>query len=137
MSISSRSLAAVPCRCREGIRAGRHIDADIHEANLPEALDQLMRRAHTGHVTRVEQRLLARGTPTRTPPPAPSVREGREQDLGDTVPGTDEDSLDELDDGLDESPPAGSDAGEDELDSPAPPYTGYEIYDAHEEVLKW
>ncbi|MFI6588591.1 hypothetical protein [Embleya sp. NPDC050493] len=112
-----------------------HTDADVHEANLAEAFDQLMRRARAGRATRTEQRLLARGTPTRIPPPARSAREGRERDLGDVVPGTGEDSLDELDDGLDESPLP--DPCETELDSPAPPYTGYGLYDAHEEALKW
>ncbi|WP_331767843.1 hypothetical protein [Embleya sp. NBC_00896] len=114
-----------------------HTDADIHEANLAQALDRLMCRARTGGATRTEQRLLARSTPTRIPPPARSVHEGREQDLGDSAPGKGEESLDELDDGLNESRPAGSDTDEDELDSPAPPYTGYELYDAHEEALKW
>ncbi|WP_191864105.1 hypothetical protein [Embleya scabrispora] len=80
--------------------AGRHIDADIHEANLAQALDQLMRRARTGQATRTEQRLLACGTPARIPPPARSVREGREQDLCDSVPGKGGESLDELDGGL-------------------------------------
>jgi len=65
------------------------------------------------------------------------VREGRGQELGGTVPGTDEDSLDELDDGLDESPLPGPDADETEPGSPAPPYTGYGLYDTHEEALKW
>jgi len=58
------------------------------------------------------------------------VHEGREQDLGGTVPGTREDSLDE-------SPPRGWGADETDPDSPAPPYTGYGLYDAHEEALKW
>ncbi|WP_331773375.1 Mu transposase C-terminal domain-containing protein (plasmid) [Embleya sp. NBC_00888] len=117
--------------------AGPHTDADIHEANLAEALDQLMRRARAGGATRTEERLLARGTPTRIPPPARSVREGREQGLCDSVPGKGEESLDELDDGLDESPLPGPDADEDEPGSPAPPYPGYGLYDAHEEALKW
>ncbi|MGW1997751.1 transposase, partial [Embleya sp. NPDC001921] len=114
-----------------------HTDADIHEANLAEALDQLMRRVRAGHATRTEQHLLARGTPTRIPPPARSARERREQDPGDTVPGKGEDSLDELDDGPDESPLPAWDADEDDPDSPAPPYTGYGLYDAQEEALKW
>ncbi|WP_321170765.1 hypothetical protein [Embleya scabrispora] len=114
-----------------------HTDADIHEANLADALDQLMRRARSGGATRAEQRLLARGTPTRIPPPGRPVHEGREQDLGGTVPGTGEDSLDELDNSPDESPLPGPDADEDEPGSPAPPYTGYGLYDAHEEALKW
>ncbi|MGW1997895.1 hypothetical protein [Embleya sp. NPDC001921] len=102
-----RTHLAIPARHHD-----HHTDSDNHEANLAEALDQLMCRART------EQHLLARGTPTRIPPPARSVREGREQDLCDSVPGKGEESLDELDDGLDESPPAGSDAGEDDPDSP-------------------
>ncbi|MFJ8747462.1 hypothetical protein ACIRL2_50065 [Embleya sp. NPDC127516] len=110
-----------------------HTDADIHEANLAEALDRLMRRARTGRATRTEQHLLTCGRPTRIPPRARSVHERREQDPGNTVPGTGEDSLDELDDGLDESPLPSPDADEDDPDSPAPPYTGYGLYDAHEE----
>jgi len=58
------------------------------------------------------------------------VHEGRGQDLGGTVPETGEDSLDE-------SPLPGPDADEDEAGYPAPPYTGYELYDADEEALKW
>ncbi|GCE01839.1 hypothetical protein [Embleya hyalina] len=56
-------------RTRRYVRAtaGPHTDADIHEANLADALDRPMRRAHTGRATRAEQRLLACGTPTRTP----------------------------------------------------------------------
>ncbi|MFE5325519.1 hypothetical protein ACFRCG_03775 [Embleya sp. NPDC056575] len=96
-----------------------------------------MRRTRAGGATRTEQRLLARGTPIRIPPPARSVHEGRGQDPGGTVPGTGEDSLDELDDGLDESPLPDPDEDEDEPGSPAPPYTGYGLYDAHEEAMKW
>ncbi|MFE3206340.1 hypothetical protein [Embleya sp. NPDC059237] len=114
-----------------------HADRDRYEADLADALDRLMRRAHTGHATRAEQRLLARGTPTRTPPPARSVRKQWEQDLGDTVCGKDEDSLDELDESPDASPLPGRNAGEDDSGSPAPPYPGYGIYDAQAEALKW
>lgn len=52
-------------------------------------------------------------------------------------PGEGKESLDELDDGLDESPLPGPDADEDEPDSPAPPYLGLGLYDAHEEALRW
>ncbi|WP_331767894.1 hypothetical protein [Embleya sp. NBC_00896] len=112
-------------------------DRDRYEADLADALDQLMRRAQSGHVTRVEHALPARSTPARTPPPARSAHEGREQDLGDMLLGPGEDSLDELDDGCDESPLPGSDSGEDDPDSLAPPYRGLGLYDAHEEALKW
>ncbi|MFJ8746144.1 hypothetical protein ACIRL2_43150 [Embleya sp. NPDC127516] len=126
-------------RTRQYVRAtaGPHTDADIHEANLAEAFDRLMRRARAGRATRAEQRLLAGGTPIRIPPPGRPVHEGRGQDLGGTVPGEGGDSLDELDDGLDESPPRGWCADETDPDSPAPPYTRYGLYDAHEEALKW
>ncbi|MEU0940804.1 hypothetical protein [Embleya sp. NPDC005971] len=126
-------------RTRQYLRATaeRHDDTHIHEANLAEALDQLMRGAHGGHVTRVEHAVVARGTPARTPPPTRSAHEGREQDLGDVLPGPGEDSLDELDDGLDESSLPGSDTGEDDPDSPVPPYPAYGLHDAHEEALKW
>ncbi|MGW9210951.1 hypothetical protein ACWGR4_28665 [Embleya sp. NPDC055664] len=51
-----------------------HAEADIHEANLAEAFDRLMRRARAGGATRAEQRLLARSTPTRIPPPGRPAR---------------------------------------------------------------
>ncbi|WP_161361073.1 hypothetical protein [Streptomyces sp. SID3343] len=114
-----------------------HSDADAHEANLAEALDQLMRRVRAGHATRTEQRFLARSTPTRISPPARSVRERRERDPGDMVPGPGKDSLDELDDGPDESSLPGWDADETIPAAAAPPYTGHGPYDAQEEALKW
>ncbi|WP_439673370.1 Mu transposase C-terminal domain-containing protein [Embleya sp. MST-111070] len=126
-------------RTRQHLRAtaGPNTDADIHEANLAGALDGLMRRARTGGATRAEQRLLARGTPTRIRLPGRPAREGREQDLGTPSRGAGEDSLDELDESPDASPLPGRNAGEDDSDSPAPSYTGYGLYDAHEEALKW
>lgn len=39
---------------------GNHHDAEQHEANLADALDQLMRRVHSGHATKAEQALVAR-----------------------------------------------------------------------------
>ncbi|MFI6689623.1 Mu transposase C-terminal domain-containing protein [Streptomyces sp. NPDC050485] len=109
----------------------RHPDTDQHEAELADALDQLMRRARTGQATRTEENLLARSTPTRTPPPPCPERDQQEQDLSETAPGADEDSLDALDDSPDEE-----DADDECPDSPAP-FPGYGLYDAQAEALTW
>ncbi|MEU3220232.1 hypothetical protein [Streptomyces sp. NPDC006971] len=41
----------------------RHLDPDRYEAGLADALDQLLRRARTGHATAQEQHLIARTAP--------------------------------------------------------------------------
>ncbi|MFC8876011.1 Mu transposase C-terminal domain-containing protein [Streptomyces ardesiacus] len=55
-----------------------HDDSQQHEAHLADALDQLMRRVHSGHATTAEQALLARATttpiPTARPPPRHHTR---------------------------------------------------------------
>jgi hypothetical protein len=165
----------------------RRGDLDQYEADLAQALDDLIRRAAAGHATRTEQALLTRAQPARIPRPArtgedpaqpvqpvpedragtpkrpgaagrtvhrpdtkggPHVRgedtEGWE-DTGsldglDTEPDTsqwtddhDEDDGDGDDDGWtdegNDSQPAGG--------SPAPPYTGLGLWNAHQEAERW
>ncbi|WP_404962012.1 hypothetical protein [Streptomyces sp. 147326] len=48
-----------------------HSDTNSHEADLADALDQLMRRVHTGHATKAEQALLARTAQVPLPPARP------------------------------------------------------------------
>ncbi|MFE9813217.1 hypothetical protein [Streptomyces sp. NPDC005548] len=57
---------------RSHLARHRHDDGGQHEADLADALDQLMRRARTGHATPAETRLLNRIPATRTPLPPPS-----------------------------------------------------------------
>ncbi|MFJ8469942.1 Mu transposase C-terminal domain-containing protein [Streptomyces swartbergensis] len=117
----------------------RHTDPDSLEADLADALDQLMRRTRTGNATAGEQRLLARTQPARTPLPPPRSRNSHpsetEAGADPTGPGTDTDSLDDLDEEQD----LGLDAEEDDADdgSPTVPYTGLGLYDARAEALKW
>ncbi|WP_311736968.1 hypothetical protein [Streptomyces sp. Ag109_G2-6] len=113
-------------------QAIRHPDPDQHEADLADALDQLMRRAHDGHATRTEHRLLGRATlplPTVVSVPASAGHSGEETATGPTGATTGADSLDALDDTPEET--------EDESGSPARPYTGLGLYDAHQEALTW
>ncbi|MEU1439263.1 Mu transposase C-terminal domain-containing protein [Streptomyces sp. NPDC005786] len=79
-------------------------DYDSREADLADALDQLMRRARNQTATRVEQHLLARTASTRALPAGPHEpgRQGEpDPDADRTGPTTDHDSLDELDDSPD------------------------------------
>ncbi|WAP53475.1 hypothetical protein [Streptomyces sp. S465] len=117
----------------------RHTDPDSLEADLADALDQLMRRTRTGNATAGEQRLLARTQPARTPLPPPRSANSHpsetEASAGPTGPATDTDSLDDFDEEQD----LALDAEEDDADdgSPAVPYTGLGLYDARAEALKW
>ncbi|MDP9612818.1 MULTISPECIES: hypothetical protein [Streptomyces] len=119
-----------PCTgCGRLTIAVHHDDSQQHEADLADALDQLMRRVHSGHATTAEQALLARATML----PIPAARHPH---LG-TGPTTsapaqhdelaqhdEDDSIDELDDlPDDDTHPAAA--------------TGYGLYDAYEEADKW
>ncbi|WP_331737782.1 transposase [Streptomyces sp. NBC_00019] len=106
---------------------------DRYEADLAEALDQLMRRARAGTATRDEQHLLARHAPVRTPPPRAVPGPGvQEQEEG--APATAEAGGDSLDD-LDQDTQGAAGNEDETLDGPA--VAGYGLYDALEEALKW
>ncbi|MFH9984012.1 Mu transposase C-terminal domain-containing protein [Streptomyces sp. NPDC017179] len=96
-----------------------HGDVEQYEAGLAEALDQLMRRVHTGHATKSEQALVA-----RTAAPIPAARRPQ-HDTGQSA-----DSPTEWDeeDSIDDLPDNGT--------HPATA-TGFGLYDAHEEADKW
>ena len=137
----------------------RHTDPDSHEADLADALDQLMRRTHTGTATPAGHRLLARTPAPRTPLPPPhphhdqdeNNHEQHEHDEHDeheqhaaepgripaAQPGTDTDSLDDLDDLPDEPDQADSDEERDNDTHAARPRTGLGLYDPAQEALNW
>ncbi|GAA1934161.1 DDE-type integrase/transposase/recombinase [Streptantibioticus ferralitis] len=111
----------------------RHGDRDRHEADLADALDQLMRRAHTGTATPSEQRLLARTAPLKTPPTTADTRPPHDRDP--QADGGNDDSLDDLDDLPDDQEQAND---EEPGDNNAPvPYTGGGLYDPAQEALNW
>ncbi len=97
---------------------GNHSDTEQYEASLADALDQLMRRVHSGHATTTEQALMAH-TAHRPLPPA---RDGAH----DTEAPSD-------------SPAQQSDEGNDDsIDDLSPgPATGFGLYNAHEEAATW
>jgi len=105
---------------------GNHGDSEQHEAGLADALDQLMRRVHSGHATPTEQALLAR-TAALPRPAARPPEDGSGPSAGN-APWDQDDSIDDLDDH--------PDTEDDATDLPAP-YTGFGLYDAHEEADKW
>ncbi len=100
-----------------------HDDSQQHEAGLADALDQLMRRVHSGHATTGEQALLTRATTT----PIPAARHphhGTAPATDQPAPHEEDDSIDDLDDLSDDGTrPAAA--------------TGHGLYDAHEEADKW
>ncbi|WP_353850170.1 Mu transposase C-terminal domain-containing protein [Streptomyces phaeoluteigriseus] len=99
---------------------GNHHDAEQHEADLADALDQLMRRVHSGHATKTEQALVA---PTAALP-LPAARHPDHdtgQSADDPAPWDEDDSIDDLPD--DDTHPAAA--------------TGFGLYDAYEEADKW
>ncbi|WP_406224239.1 Mu transposase C-terminal domain-containing protein [Streptomyces canus] len=109
---------------------GNSGDADRHEADLADALDQLMRRVHHGHATQSEQALMARTAHTPLPaarrPPhdsGPHADHPAQWDQDDSIddPDQPDDDLDDLPD--DDTRPAAS--------------TGFGLYDAYEEADKW
>jgi hypothetical protein len=117
-----------------------HTDPDSLEADLADALDQLMRRARTGHASRAEHRLITRTAPARTPLPPPRTEDGRQEQetpAPTPVPGAGTDSLDHLDDIPDEPQTLDQDTEETDAGMPEVPYTGLGIYDAQAEALKW
>ncbi|MEU8452796.1 hypothetical protein ACFY72_36260 [Streptomyces globisporus] len=92
-----------------------------------------MRRARAGQATAQEQHLLNRTTTVRTPPPrrSESPYQAPPPHPGATYAG--EDSLDGLDQGQETQ-----DLAQDEtMDGPAASVSGYGLYDAEEEALKW
>ncbi|MFD3414266.1 Mu transposase C-terminal domain-containing protein [Streptomyces cyaneofuscatus] len=105
---------------------GNHGDAEQHEASLADALDQLMRRVHSGHATTTEQALLARTAHL----PLPEARDGDHDteapadNLAQQAAEGNDDSIDDLDN-----------LPDDDL-SPAPA-TGFGLYNAHEEAATW
>jgi hypothetical protein len=98
-------------------------EAEHVEAGLADALDQLMRRVHSGHATKTEQALLARATTA----PVPAARHPQHDTgpaTGEPAPHDEDDSIDDLDDLPDDGThPAAA--------------TGFGLYDAHEEADKW
>ncbi|KPH99464.1 Integrase catalytic region [Actinobacteria bacterium OK006] len=102
---------------------GNHHDAEQHEADLADALDQLMRRVHSGHATKAEQALVAR-TATVPLPAARHSEEDTGQGADDPAQWDEDDSIDDLDDLPDDGT------------HPAPA-TGFGLYDAYEEADKW
>ncbi|MFJ5220574.1 Mu transposase C-terminal domain-containing protein [Streptomyces sp. NPDC088354] len=105
------------------LHSNHHGDTARHEADLADALDQLMRRVHSGHATKTEQALIAR-TPTAPIPPARHPEHERAQGADDPAQWDTDDSIDDLDDLPDTDPgPAAA--------------TGFGLYDAHEEADKW
>ncbi|MEV5085874.1 transposase, partial [Streptomyces sp. NPDC056159] len=114
----------------------RHGDRDTHEAHLADALDQLMRRAHTGTAAPGEQRLITRTAPLKTPPPPDGTRPPRTPDP--QADDWDEDSLDDLDGLPDDAEQADceDEPGDDNADTPVP-YTGLGLYNPAQEALNW
>ncbi|MGW1077285.1 Mu transposase C-terminal domain-containing protein [Streptomyces sp. NPDC002537] len=93
-----------------------HGDAEQYEADAADALDQLMRRVHSGHATKTEQALAARTTAA----PIPAARHPQ-HNTGDPAQYGEDDSIDDLpDDGFNPAPAA-----------------GFGLYDAYEEADKW
>ncbi|MFD8346007.1 transposase, partial [[Kitasatospora] papulosa] len=105
---------------------GNHGDNEQYEADLADALDQLMRRVHSGHATTTEQALLAR-TAHRPLPPARDGDHDTEAPAGSPAQQGDagnDDSIDDLDDLPDD-------------DIRPAPATGFGLYNAHEEAATW
>ncbi|MFI9810216.1 Mu transposase C-terminal domain-containing protein [Streptomyces sp. NPDC052301] len=105
---------------------GNHGDIEQQEADLADALDQLMRRVHSGHATTTEQALMARTAPL----PLPAARHPQHDSAPSADKSTEWDADDSIDD-LDDRPEI-----EDDTTALTAPY-GFGLYDAHEEADKW
>ncbi|MEU7161953.1 hypothetical protein AB0A82_23210 [Streptomyces chrestomyceticus] len=92
-------------------------DAEQHEADLADALDQLQRRVNSGHATKTEQALVARTPAARHPQHDTAHHTDAPAQYGN------DDSIDGLDDLPD--------------DHSATAATGFGLYDASEEADKW
>lgn len=106
---------------------GNHGDAEQYEADLADALDQLMRRVHSGHATKTEQALMARTAHV----PLPTARHPQHDSAPSADSPTEWDEDDSIDD-LDDRP----DTEDDGTGLPTP-YTGFGLYDAYEEADEW
>ncbi|MGI5192085.1 Mu transposase C-terminal domain-containing protein [Streptomyces sp. CA-288835] len=100
-----------------------HSDTEQYEADLADALDQLMRRVHSGHATKTEQALLARTATV----PIPTARHP-DRDSGPSADRPAQHDAEDEDDNIDDLP--------DDDTHPAAA-TGLGLYDAHEEADKW
>lgn len=107
-----------------------HDDSQQHEADLADALDQLMRRVHSGHATTAEQALLSRATTTPVPvarhphPGTAGPTTGEPAQHDEFAQHGEDDSIDDLDDlPDDDTHPAAA--------------AGFGLYDAYEEADKW
>ncbi|WP_374109123.1 Mu transposase C-terminal domain-containing protein [Streptomyces sp. CC228A] len=105
---------------------GNHGYAEQYEASLADALDQLMRRVHSGHATKAEQDLMAR-TAHIPLPTAGDGNHGTEAAADSPAQQGDEGNDDSIDD-LDDLP--------DDDVSPASA-AGFGLYNAHAEAATW
>lgn len=96
------------------------------KAGLADALDQLMRRVHSGHATTTEQALLARTA--HLPLPEARDEDHRTEAPADNLAQQGNEGNDDCIDDLDDLP--------DDDVSPAPA-AGFGLYNAHEEADKW
>ncbi|WP_335756053.1 Mu transposase C-terminal domain-containing protein [Streptomyces alboflavus] len=114
-------------------------DSDGYEADLADALDQLMRRARTGHGTPAERALMARQAPIPSPVPPMADRRPQEDDAEADAWGEEtgeEDSLDNLDEEPDDQTTDENEDADAGVGVPGP-FKGFGLYDAHAEAEQW